>query len=85
MTGILPATIDLDEAPKILADIKARHRLRLPSGQEIDFVPERDVILSPEKIAIYHTNAIHVIAEGEEGKILLARRNRIRLTAPPTS
>lgn len=74
LTGILPATIDLDEAPKILADIKARHRLRLPSGQEIDFVPERDVILSPEKIAIYHTNAIHVIAEGEEGKILLARR-----------
>lgn len=74
LTGILPATIDLDEAPKILADIKARHRLRLPSGHEIGFVPERDVILSPEKIAIYHTNAIHVIAEGEEGKILLARR-----------
>ena len=74
LTGVLPATINLDEAPKVLEDIKTRHKLRLPSGREIDFDPARDVILSPEKIAIYHTNAIHVIAQDENGAILLARR-----------
>ena len=30
LTGVLPATIDLDEAPKVLEDIKTRHKLRLP-------------------------------------------------------
>ena len=74
LTGVLPATINLDAAPKVLEDIKTRHKLRLPSGREIDFDPARDVILSPEKIAIYHTNAIHVIAQDENGEILLARR-----------
>ena len=74
LMGILPANVDLDAAPGILEAIKKNHKLTLASGKTIDFDPARDIILSPEKIAIYHTNAMHIIAQDADGKVLLSRR-----------
>ena len=67
LMGILPANVDLDAAPGILEAIKNNHKLTLASGKTIDFDPSRDIILSPEKIAIYHTNAMHIIAQDADG------------------
>ena len=72
--GMLPATVDLDRVPGVLASIREDKRLTLASGVTLDFDPSRDIILSPEKIAIYHTNAMHVIAQDKEGNVLLSRR-----------
>ena len=74
LMGILPANVDLDAAPGILEAIKKNHKLTLASGKTIEFDPSRDIILSPEKIAIYHTNAMHIIAQDASGKVLLSRR-----------
>lgn len=74
LMGMLPADVDLDAAPKILQSIKETHELTLPSGKVIDFDPSRDIILSPEKVAIYHTNSMHVIAQDAQGNVLLSRR-----------
>jgi len=74
LMGMLPADVNLDAAPKILHCIKETHQLKLPSGKVIDFDPSRDIILSPEKVAIYHTNSMHVIAQDAAGKVLLSRR-----------
>lgn len=74
LMGMLPANVDLDAAPKILEAIRTEHRLTLPSGKVIEFDPERDIILSPEKVAIYHTNAMHIIAQDKDNNVLLSRR-----------
>ena len=74
LMGMLPANVDLDLAPKILQAIKTEHQLKLPDGTVIEFDPSKDIILSPEKVAIYHTNAMHVIAQDKDGKVLLSRR-----------
>lgn len=72
--GMLPATVDLDRAPELLQEVAQQKRLTLASGVTIHFDPSRDIILSPEKIAIYHTNAMHVIAQDAQGNVLLSRR-----------
>ena len=71
---MLPADVDLDAAPKILQSIKETHELTLPSGKVIDFDPSRDIILSPEKVAIYLTKSLHVIALDAHGNGLRSRR-----------
>ena len=74
LMGMAPANVDLDEAPKLLEAVKTEKRLMLPTGKELDFDPDRDIILSPEKVAIFHSNAMHVIAQDEHGNVLLSRR-----------
>lgn len=74
LMGMLPANVDLDLAPKILQAIKTEHQLKLPDGTVIEFDSDKDIILSPEKVAIYHTNAMHVIAQDKDGQVLLSRR-----------
>ena len=74
LMGMAPANVDLDEAPKLLENVKNEKRLTLPTGKVLDFDPSRDIILSPEKVAIYHSNAMHVIAQDEHGNVLLSRR-----------
>lgn len=74
LMGFLPADVDLDKAPGYLEAIKRDKQLRLANGTVIAFDPERDIILSPEKIAIYHTNSMHVIAQDKDGQVLLSRR-----------
>ena len=51
LMGMLPANVDLDSAPKILQAIKTEHQLKLPDGTVIEFDPDKDIILSPEKVA----------------------------------
>ena len=74
LMGNLPDTVDLDKAPSVLESIKKEHYLTFATGKTIEFDPERDIIFSPEKIAMYHTNAMHVIAQDEHGVVLLSRR-----------
>ena len=74
LMGILPASVDLDAAPKLLEAVRSDHRLTLAGGRTIEFDPSRDIIFSPEKVAIYHTNALHVIAQDSHGQVLLSRR-----------
>ena len=74
LMGMAPANVDLDEAPKLLENVKNEKHLTLPTGKVLDFDPSRDIILSPEKVAIYHSNAMHVIAQDEHGNVLLSRR-----------
>ncbi len=74
LMGNLPADVDLDRAPQMLEEVRQTHRMTLPSGTVIDFDPERDIIFSPEKISLYHTNAMHVIAQDINGIVLLSRR-----------
>ena len=68
LMGFLPADVDLDKAPGYLEAIKRDKQLHLANGTVIAFDPERDIILSPEKIAIYHTNSMHVIAQDKDDR-----------------
>lgn len=74
LMGMAPANVDLDKAPELLQAVKNDKRLTIPSGKVLDFDPDRDIILSPEKVAIFHSNAMHVIAQSADGTVLMSRR-----------
>ena len=71
LSGEAPETVD--PATDLAERVAASHRLRLPSGQEIDFDPAEDIVLHRRKRLPFHSNAMRFAAIGADGAELAAR------------
>jgi len=71
LSGEAPETVD--PATDLAERVTASHRLRLPSGQEIDFDPAEDIVLHRRKRLPFHSNAMRFAALGADGSELAAR------------
>lgn len=77
MLGLMghdPATVDTAYVGDMIQCVHSTHRLQLPQGQEIEFDPARDIIFSPQNIALFHTNAMNLRAYGDDGQPIYWRR-----------
>jgi L-serine dehydratase len=71
LSGEAPETVD--PATDLAQRVAASRRLRLPSGQEIDFDPDGDIVLHRRKRLPFHSNAMRFAAIGADGTELAAR------------
>lgn len=71
LTGAEPETIDVDEAPRILAEIRASGRLPLPSGRLLAFDEKHDLEFKRLKPLPLHPNGMHFTAHDSSGQVLL--------------
>jgi len=71
LSGEAPETVD--PATDLAERVAASHRLRLPSGQEIDFDPAEDIVLHRRKRLPFHSNAMRFAAVAADGSELAAR------------
>jgi L-serine dehydratase len=71
LSGEAPETVD--PATDLAERVAASHRLRLPSGQEIDFDPAGDIVLHRRKRLPFHSNAMRFAALGADGTEVAAR------------
>ena len=71
LSGEEPQTIDPDLVDGIIAQIKAKHRLKLPLGATIDFDAETDLIFDYGDPLPRHTNGMRFAALDDTGNTLL--------------
>jgi L-serine dehydratase len=71
LSGEAPETVD--PATDLAERVAASHRLRLPSGQEIDFDPAEDIVLHRRKRLPFHSNAMRFAALGADGTDVAVR------------
>lgn len=62
LTGTLPDEIDPDEGTKLLAQVRERRRLTLPSGRDLAFDPAGDIVFRPRETLPRHPNALRITA-----------------------
>ncbi|QDY06239.1 L-serine ammonia-lyase [Micromonospora sp. HM134] len=58
LAGESPETVDTDSVGPRVAEIRARRRLALLGSQEIDFEPDRDLVLHRRRSLPYHPNGM---------------------------
>ncbi|WP_422753626.1 L-serine ammonia-lyase [Micromonospora sp. WMMD708] len=58
LAGESPETVDTDSVDPRVAEIRARGRLALLGTQEIDFEPDRDLVLHRRRSLPYHPNGM---------------------------
>ncbi|MFJ8686447.1 L-serine ammonia-lyase [Micromonospora wenchangensis] len=58
LAGESPETVDTDSVAPRVAEIRARRRLALLGSQEIDFEPDRDLVLHRRRSLPYHPNGM---------------------------
>ena len=73
LSGELPETVDLAAAAALVATVTETGRLRLPSGREIEFDPDEDIVLHRRKRLPFHSNAMRFEATDEHGHEVSAR------------
>jgi L-serine dehydratase len=73
LSGELPEAVDPAAAAPLVAMITETGRLRLPSGREIEFDPDEDIVLHRRKRLPFHSNAMRFEATDEQGHELSAR------------
>jgi L-serine dehydratase len=69
LTGARPDELDPDDAAAMVAQLRARRCLRLPSGEEVPFDPAGDIVFHPREALPLHTNGLSFAAEGGGGKV----------------
>ncbi|MCF0253518.1 MAG: L-serine ammonia-lyase [Duodenibacillus sp.] len=80
LMGFRPETVDTAAAPALLQEVCASGKLPLASEIEgaapasVDFNWYRDIVFSPDKVALFHTNAMNLRALDAGGGALMARR-----------
>ncbi|MBW4704473.1 L-serine ammonia-lyase [Micromonospora sp. RL09-050-HVF-A] len=62
LAGESPETVDTDSVGPRVAEVRTRRRLALPGGQEIDFEPDRDLVLHRRRSLPYHPNGMTFVA-----------------------
>ncbi|WP_329018314.1 L-serine ammonia-lyase [Micromonospora rifamycinica] len=62
LAGESPETVDTDSVGPRVAGIRARGRLALLGTQEIDFAPDRDLVLHRRRSLPYHPNGMTFVA-----------------------
>jgi L-serine dehydratase len=73
LSGELPETVDPAAAALLVAAVTETGRLRLPSGREIEFDPDEDIVLHRRKRLPFHSNAMRFEATDEHGHEVSAR------------
>jgi L-serine dehydratase len=69
LTGAQPDDLDPDDATAIVAELRARRRLRLPLGGEVPFEPGSDIVFHPRESLPLHTNGLAFSAETHGGQV----------------
>jgi L-serine dehydratase len=73
LEGESPETVDTDRVGPRVAEIRAGRRLALLGAQEIDFDPDRDLVLHRRRSLPYHPNGMTFAAYDAAGGQLRAR------------
>ncbi|MFY1587218.1 L-serine ammonia-lyase [Micromonospora sp. WMMD734] len=73
LAGESPETVDTDSVGPRVAEIRARRRLALLGSQEIDFEPDRDLVLHRRRSLPYHPNGMVFSAWDAAGAQLRTR------------
>lgn len=71
LAGMDPETVDVDEADRLLDEIRSERRLSLPGGAGIDFDADRDLSFRRLKPLPLHPNGMHFTALGANDAVLL--------------
>ncbi len=70
LSGEIPAEIDPDDVPRIVAAVARTGRLMLMRRREIAFVPSRDIHFFGRERRPFHSNAMMLTARDDAGEIL---------------
>ncbi|PZF96398.1 L-serine ammonia-lyase [Micromonospora deserti] len=73
LAGEAPETVDTDTVEPRIARIRAERRLSLLGAHEIDFDPDRDLVLHRRRSLPYHPNGMTFVAYDGAGAKLRAR------------
>ncbi|MFC3503960.1 L-serine ammonia-lyase [Micromonospora krabiensis] len=73
LVGEAPETVDTDTVADRVARIRAERRIGLLDAHEIDFDPDRDLVLHRRRSLPYHPNGMTFAAYDESGAELRAR------------
>ncbi len=73
LSGELPATVDVQAAPGLLAAVHADRRLLLAGAQGIAFAPDEDIRFHQRERQPFHSNAMAFSAFDAAGALLLHR------------
>src|SRR5262249_57898449 len=73
LAGELRETGARGAAPSLVATVSETGRLRLPSGREIEFDPDEDIVLHRRKRLPFHSNAMRFEATDQRGHEVSAR------------
>ncbi|PWU47248.1 L-serine ammonia-lyase [Micromonospora globispora] len=73
LEGEAPETVDTDSVAPRVARIRAERRLSLLGVQEIDFDPDRDLVLHRRRSLPYHPNGMTFVAYDRAGAELRGR------------
>lgn len=58
LLGRIPETMDPDEVPVLIGDIRASRQLKLDGVHAVAFDPEVDIAFHADKVPVFHTNAM---------------------------
>jgi L-serine dehydratase len=70
LAGEVPALVDPDRVPAIIAQVHAEGRLLLMGEQPVVFVPERDIHFWRRERKPFHSNAMAITARDADGTVL---------------
>lgn len=73
LIGETPETVNPDNIPGILADIRQNNRLMLAGRRDIPFVEIEDIALKPRERLDFHVNGMEFIAFDHQGEALIKR------------
>jgi len=73
LMGEAPDTVDVDAVPRIIAALRAQHRLALSGGPQIDFDPARDIVFHALQPLPLHANGMRFTAFDAQGAELTQR------------
>ena len=67
LSGQMPDTVDPEHAQRVLTDTEQTGRLTLLAAHEINFDPDRDIVLHRRKRLEFHSNAMTFVAAADDG------------------
>ncbi|MGS2615564.1 L-serine ammonia-lyase [Micromonospora sp. LZ34] len=73
LAGEAPETVDTDSVEPRVARIRGEHRISLLDAHEIDFDPDRDLVLHRRRSLPYHPNGMTFVAYDRAGAELRSR------------
>lgn len=73
LAGAEPETLDPDDADAIVARVENDKRIKLLGSHEINFDPERDIVMAYDVMPELHPNGMKLTAYGADGAELFAQ------------
>ena len=73
LTGAEPETVDPASAGSLVDQVREAGRLRLPSGRDIAFDVDEDIVLHRRKRLAFHSNGMRFAAEDDQGRQICER------------